>query len=73
MTPHDKLQTGGVLLYGATSWQVQLARDLDVSERTVRRWKKGQSEVPPGVVNEVLKLCQARAGQLMAFIGDATK
>jgi hypothetical protein len=35
-------------LYGSC-WQVRLARDLNISDRTVRRWVAGKSPVPSWV------------------------
>ena len=33
-------------LYGRHGWQTALARELDVNDRTVRRWVSGASPVP---------------------------
>ena len=33
-------------LYGAHRWQTALARELQVNDRTVRRWASGASPVP---------------------------
>ncbi|MCF3931832.1 hypothetical protein L1787_00205 [Acuticoccus sp. M5D2P5] len=52
----------GEALYGA-SWRAPLARDLDVSERTVRRWVAGEG-VPNGVSADLLRLTQERADLL---------
>ena len=53
----------GQALYGER-WQSPLARDLGVSDRTMRRWAAGQFPVPAGVAADLLKLCEARAGRL---------
>ena len=48
-------------LYGPKRWQTALARELQVNDRTVRRWVSGQSPVPPPVA-----LCV----RLMAFLEE---
>lgn len=52
----------GLALYGQ-QWQSPLARDLDVSDRTVRRWVAGQ-DVPSGIYIDLLPLCIERAAAL---------
>ena len=58
--PIDLLAACGSALYGP-QWQSPLARDLGISDRTVRRWLAGTSEMPAGVLSELLQLLQARA------------
>lgn len=41
MTPFDKLRAVGKILHGAR-WQAPIARDIGVSDRTVRRWVADQ-------------------------------
>lgn len=48
-------------LYGAARWQTALARELQVNDRTVRRWVAGQSPVPRPVAHCV---------RLMAFLEE---
>lgn len=57
----------GEALYGPL-WQSELARQLGVSDRTVRRWVAG-GEMPIGVYTDLLRLTQERAGILDA-LGD---
>lgn len=57
------LKDTGEALYGPR-WQSDLARDLDVSDRTMRRWAAGAGNLPPGVAMDLLRLCQSRAAQL---------
>jgi len=57
------LRDVGAALYGPR-WQSDLARDLKVTDRTVRRWTDGSSDVPDGVYLELLSLCQERAAML---------
>lgn len=56
----------GEALYGPR-WQSELARDLAVSDRTVRRWVAGTSEVPAGLWLDLLRLTQERAALLDAL------
>lgn len=57
------LKRCGEALYGSR-WQSEMARDLKVSDRTVRRWVDGSSDVPDGVYLELLGLCNERAAEL---------
>lgn len=61
------LKRVGEALYGPR-WQSEVARDLDVSDRTVRRWVDGSYDVPDGVYLELLALCQERAAELDALV-----
>lgn len=56
----------GEALYGPR-WQAELARDLGVSDRTVRRWVAGTTEVPAGLYVDLLRLTQERAAALDAL------
>jgi len=56
----------GEALYGPR-WQAELARDLGVADRTVRRWVAGTSEVPAGLYVDLLRLTQERAAALDAL------
>jgi hypothetical protein len=53
----------GEALFGPR-WQSELARELQVSDRTVRRWVAGTSEVPVGLYVDLLRLTQERAAAL---------
>jgi len=57
--PNILIATGRAL-YG-DRWQSPLARDLGVSDRTVRRWGAGTSPVPRGVYADLLRLVVERA------------
>lgn len=57
------LKRCGEALYGPR-WQSELARALHVSDRTVRRWVDGSTDVPDGVYLELLSMCQERAAEL---------
>lgn len=54
------LQETGEALYGPR-WQTDLARDLGVSDRTIRRWVAGADEPPSGVYLDLLRITQERA------------
>lgn len=58
----------GEALHGPR-WQTELARDLGVSDRTVRRWVAGTYEVPAGLYLDLLRLTQERAARLDALAG----
>lgn len=53
----------GKALYGPR-WQTELARDLGVADRTVRRWASGVRDVPPGLYVDLLRLTQKRGALL---------
>lgn len=48
-------------------WQCALARDLGVSDRTMRRWATGAYDLPVGVYVDLLRLTQERAARLDAL------
>ena len=56
----------GAALYGPL-WQSALARDLGVSDRTIRRWSAGAYDPPAGVYTDLLRLTQDRAAALDAL------
>lgn len=60
------LVEAGEALYGP-QWQSQLARDLDVSDRTIRRYAAGTSDPPVGLYLDLLRLTQERAAMLDAL------
>lgn len=53
----------GLALYGAR-WRTQMADDLGVSQRTVRRWEAGEFNVPDGVWDELRKIAAQRVTEL---------
>lgn len=66
MTP-DLLRQCGVALYGER-WQTALAADLQVTDRTMRRWLAGQFSIPAGVVEQVRALLVERQTRLTAVL-----
>lgn len=57
------LKDTGEALYGP-SWQSDIARDLGVSDRTVRRWASGANDPPSGVALDLWRLAIERADDL---------
>jgi hypothetical protein len=53
----------GEALYGS-SWRIRMSESLDVAERTVRRWEQGESPIPAGVKDNLIKLCRDHAEEL---------
>jgi hypothetical protein len=66
MTP-DLLEEAGQALYGDL-WQSALARDLNVNDRTVRRWIANDSPLPDGLASEVTQLLRQRGFALTAVL-----
>jgi|ERR1700722_6018433 len=67
MTP-DELAIAGRALYGAR-WQTSLAIDLNISDRTMRRWLVGESPIPDGVQIELREVLIKRLNELGGIIG----
>lgn len=61
-----RLETIGQALYGP-QWQSAIARDLAVSDRTIRRWVAGTSNIPPGILGELKAVCLKRSAELAAL------
>lgn len=53
----------GRALYGER-WQSEIARALDVSDRTVRRWIAGNEEPRPGIYVDLLRIVVERQAEL---------
>ena len=58
------LRQAGEALYGPR-WQTDLARDLEVADRTVRRWAIS-GDIPPRVWGEIRKLLRERGAAIAA-------
>lgn len=63
MRPLLLLHAIGEALWGSR-WQSDMAEALGVQSRTVRRWVAGETEIPPGVWVDLLRLMQERAARL---------
>lgn len=57
------LKDAGEALYGPR-WQTELARDLGMSERHMRRLVSGASDLTPGMAMEIWRLAEERASDL---------
>lgn len=57
------LKDAGEALYGPR-WQSDLAKDLGVSDRTIRRWTSGADDLPTGVALDLLRICLERTAHL---------
>ena len=64
MSP-DLLRDAGEALYG-DQWQAALARDLEVSDRTMRRWAAGDFSIPPTLAAELRDILRERGLTLAA-------
>jgi len=52
----------GEALYGER-WKTELANDLKIDDRSLRRWIQ-TSEIPPGVWRELAELLEARRADI---------
>lgn len=66
MTP-DTLRAAGEALYGPR-WQTDLARALDVADRTMRRWAVGAHPIPATLRDELVALLRARQETVAAAL-----
>ncbi len=57
------LREAGEALYGPR-WQSDLSRDLNVSDRTMRRWAAGEWDVPQTAQAELRTLLSARRASI---------
>ena len=63
MSPESALTAIGVALYGPR-WQTQLATDVGVSDRTVRRWVSGEDTPRLGVLLNLRDIMTRKREQL---------
>ena len=63
-----ELERIGRLLYG-DHWQSALARDLAVSDRTVRRWLAGTSAIPESAEHGLRKALEKRLDEIGGVLG----
>lgn len=59
----DVLARVGKSLYGG-QWQTALARDLDISERSVRYFITGERAIHAGIVKDLLELVEESEAEL---------
>lgn len=55
----------GKALYGE-NWRAPLAKDLNINERTMRRYEKGELEVNPKLIPELINLIDQNIKDLQA-------
>jgi hypothetical protein len=67
MTPNELAATGRAL-YGER-WQTSLATDLQVADRTIRRWLAGGTPIPGGVERELREVLIKRVKEISDLIG----
>lgn len=70
LSPIAELSAIGELLYGSR-WTTDVARDLGVDAREVRRLKAGQASVKPGDVLFMRGIARKRAAAILRIVGDA--
>lgn len=61
--PPDVLQRVGWALYG-NNWQSPLARDLGISDRSMRYMLAGERIIHEGFVADLMKVVEARGAEL---------
>ena len=64
----DQLAATGRALYGER-WQTTLALDLQVADRTFRRWIAGEQAIPGNIENELRGLLIKRINEMGGIIG----
>lgn len=62
------LHDAGEALYGPR-WQSDIARDLDMSDRHVRRLASGAADLSPGMAADLQRICEER----MALLADVIR
>ena len=66
MTP-EKLASVGRAVYGER-WQTALARDLRVSDRTIRRWSVGNSPIPTSIERDLWAVVEKRSDESRSLL-----
>lgn len=69
MTPAQLIAVGQAL--HGERWQTPLARDLSVSDRTMRRWLAGDQRMPAGLWGDCCALLRARRIEINQILGEA--
>ncbi|RWC26996.1 MAG: adhesin [Mesorhizobium sp.] len=66
------LKIAGEVLYGER-WQTPLARDLGVSDRTVRNWCAAKHECPHDLAERLLLILHQRSEKILVVITTIEK
>jgi methylphosphotriester-DNA--protein-cysteine methyltransferase len=69
MTPTELLRMTGEVLYG-THWKADLARDLGMSDRHMRRLASGDADLTPGMTMDLLRIAKERVVELEEAIDE---
>jgi len=69
MTP-ELLKRIGETLYGPRWGSADFEVDLNVAERTIRRWLNGTAPIPVSIVPELIALCERLGGNLGRIIEE---
>jgi len=64
------LTHAGTLMYGPTSWQSPLARDVSLTPRSLRRYLDGTRPIPTSLLLTLSRLTFARADALLTHSQD---
>jgi hypothetical protein len=62
----------GEALYGE-QWKSELARELNVGARTMRRWAAAENPIPPGLSGELITVIQTRRAALASLARELAK
>lgn len=68
----EQFTAAGRALYGER-WQTPLAKDLNVADRTIRRWLSGESAIPSGIKDELGVLLSKRFTEIRLMLGFSIK
>jgi hypothetical protein len=60
------LSTTASLAYATPAWRSKLAHDLRISTRTIYRWERGQSPIPPRVWQHLTQVMQRQVDVLLS-------
>ena len=66
MTPATLARIGRAL--HGEQWQTPLAVDLDVADRTMRRWIAGDTPIPAGIAGELKPLLERRIAMIREIL-----
>lgn len=66
------LHDAGEALYGPR-WQSDIAHDLEMSDRHIRRLAAGTAKLTPGMAQDLLRICEERAAKLAEVIRHLKK
>lgn len=64
----DLLRRAGRALYGRNYSVPAMARDLRVSDRSIRRWLNSTAPMPEGVLDDLIALIVARHKELLQIL-----